>query len=272
MSEIFAAYSSKLINSFVLTLLFLTVYGLLLFFMSQKVSDKKRYYQSKIRLRYLLIAFFMLCFIKIWVEGFIQIVAFIGFISAAVTITQKDNLMNLIGWLIINWRDLFHEGDYIKIANNAGFVKSIGFMYFTLQEASIEFPSLTTGRIIKVPNGLVARNPLTNFSHETFIESTVSFIFKPTASFELLERLYMSLKMQILHYAEQVNKNEEFHGKRQDFTPKHVIKIRQEKPAGFEFVLMFYSKHQDKTDVLFQINKAVIAFTQNHPELVIAFD
>ena len=260
-------------NSVFLTLFFITVYVGFYFALFQRIANKKRYNQAKIRLRYILIMLFLVCFIKIWVQGFIQIVAFIGFISAAITITQKDNLMNLIGWLIINWRELFHEGDYIRINQNAGVVKKIGVMYFTLQEASPDFPSQNTGRLIKVPNCLVARNPLVNFSNESLTETTFSFIFKPTGNFELIEKLFLILKQQMVHYLDQVSKTGiEIKQTLEEFTPKHLIKIRQEKPAGYEFVLMFYSKYQDKAEVLFQINKTILSFVQTHPELVIAFD
>ncbi|MGD9591621.1 MAG: mechanosensitive ion channel domain-containing protein [Candidatus Berkiella sp.] len=273
MSEMFAAYSTKIMNSFLLALLFLAIYAGLYFVFLQRIQKEKRYNQAKIRLRYILITIFLVCFIKIWVQGFIQIVAFIGFISAAITITQKDNLLNLIGWLIINWRELFHEGDYIKIAQNAGVVKKIGVMYFTLQESSPDFPGYSTGRVIKIPNGLVARNPVVNFSHEVFTESTFSFIFKPTGSFDLIERLFLNLKDEIMQYLVQSYKTDvEKKEILDEFSPKHVIKIRQEKPAGYEFVLMFYSKYQDKSEILYQINKTILSFAQLHPDLVIAFD
>ncbi len=267
MPEVLSAYSIKLVNSFLLTIFFIVIYGLTQFVLNKKITAQKRFNQINIRLRYLFITIFMIFFIKIWVDGFIQILAFIGFLSAAITITQKDNLMNLIGWLIINWRGLFHEQDYIKIANNAGFVKSIGLLYFTLLEANPDFPSNTTGRIIKIPNGLVARNPVFNFSNEKFIESTVNFIFKPMGKFDVVESLFLTLKAEMNHYIQQ-----HFSLNDKTYDPKYFIKLRQEKPAGYEMVFMFYSKYQDKTDLLFRINKMVVDFSRENPELVLAFD
>ncbi len=275
MSEILASYSAKFAYSFGLTLCFLIIYAALVFVFFQKIEDKKRYDQAKIRSRYVLTLLFMLFFIKIWVNGFIQIVAFIGFISAAITITQKDNLMNIIGWLIINWRELFHEGDYIKVANNIGVVKRIGFMYFTLQETSLDFPDHITGRLIKVPNGLVARNVIVNYSHDIFTENTVSYVFKPTGSFDILEKLFAEVKQQIAHYIEQVLKTQnetKTKPNSQDYIPKYMIRLRQERPAGYELVLLFYSRHQDRTIMLSDINKTVIDFTTRYPECIIAFD
>jgi small-conductance mechanosensitive channel len=275
MSEMFNAYSIKLINSLFLTLFFIASYIAIQVAILRKIKNKKTLNLVNVRLRYFLIAIFMICFIKIWVDGFIQILAFIGFLSAAITITQKDNLMNLIGWLIINWRGLFHEEDYIKISNYIGYVKSIGILYFTLIEANNDFPGASTGRVIKLPNGMVARNPVTNFSQENYVETTVSFVFRPIATFEMFELLFLILMHELIQYLKLQN-SLALHPKEFDdvetYEPKYLVKIRQEKPAGFEFVLMFYTKYQDKADIQFKINKAIVAFIRNNPELVMAFD
>lgn len=266
MSEVISAYSIKLINSLLLAVIFLGIYLILKFLLTRKIKIKKTRSQISVRLRYGVFIFFMIFFIKIWVEGFIQILAFIGFVSAAMTLTQKDNLMNLVGWLIINWRGLFIEDDFIRISNYGGYVKSIGFLYFTLVEANPEFPEASTGRVIKIPNGLVARNPVVNLSHDKLTENTLSFIFKPKSKFELIEVLFLVMKQEILRY---LNLQTEM---TINFEPKYIVKIRQEKPAGLEMVVMFYCKHEDKSEMLYKINKMVYEFTKDNEALSLAFD
>lgn len=273
MTEIINAYSIKLINSLLLAVIFLGGYLLFRFILTRNIKVRKTRHQVTIRLKYFFFILFMIFFIKIWVDGFIQILAFFGFVSAAITLTQKDNLMNLVGWLIINWRGLFSEDDYIRISNYSGYVKSIGFLYFSLIEASPEFPECVTGRIIKVPNGLVARNPVTNLSHEKFVECTMNFIFKPKGKFEQIELLFGNLKQEILEYLKlhifsfQSEKNTY-----EAYAPKYYIKIRQEKPAGYEMFLLFYCRHEDRTEVQYRINKMIVDFTHANEELVLAFD
>ncbi|AHB99143.1 mechanosensitive ion channel [Francisella orientalis] len=36
-------------------------------------------------------------------------------VAAGLIIVNKETVMNLVGWIIINWRSLFSEGDYIQI-------------------------------------------------------------------------------------------------------------------------------------------------------------
>lgn len=268
MSEIISAYSVKLINSLLLTVVFLGSYLFAKFFTTKRIKIRKTRSQYLIRLRYIFFILFMVFFVKIWVEGFLQILALVGFLSAALTLTQKDNLMNLVGWLIINWRGLFSEEDYIKISNFGGYVKSIGFLYFTLQEASNEFPESITGRIIKIPNGMVSKNPVMNFSHEKLIECTVNFVFKPKGTFDEIENLAALVKEEILTHLKATTTSKE----RIDFAPKYLIKIRYEKPAGYELVILFYCKYHDKTQLQYKINRFITNFTKAHAELILAFD
>ena len=267
MPEMISAYSIKLMNSVLLTAIFLGGYLLAKFFIARKIKIRKSRRRYLTRLKYLLSILFMICFIKIWVEGFVHILAFFGFLSAAITLTQKDNLMNLIGWLVINWRGLFSEEDYIRISNYGGYVKSIGFLYFTLLEASPEFPESKSGRIVKVPNGLVARNPVTNFSHDKLIECTLSFIFKAKGTFESIEGLFLNLKDEMVGYLQQHSPE-----RMDPYEPKYIVKLRQEKPAGYEMVFLYYCRYVDKAQVQYKMSKMVVDYSHGNERLELAFD
>ncbi|MCS5711731.1 mechanosensitive ion channel family protein [Candidatus Berkiella aquae] len=276
MTEVISAYSINLINSLLFAIIMVGGYLSSKYLLTRKVKSLKTRNQYFIRLKYFFFILYLVFFIKIWIEGFVQILAFIGFLSAAITLTQKDNLLNLIGWLIINWRGLFCEDDYIKISQYSGYVKSIGFLYFTLVEASPDFPNRATGRVIKIPNGLVGRNPVTNYSHEKFTECTLNVVFKPKSNLEMIEKLFEVLKEEMHSYLTKhlgiTTTSSTTEQTLQKFEPKYFVKIRQEKPAGFEMVMMFYCNHIDKADMQYQINKRIIDFSKENEELTLAFD
>lgn len=271
MSDIINVYSFQLIKSFVLTVVFLGTYLLCKFYLTRNIKVKKSRSQYISRSKYLFFILFMIFFIKIWVEGFTQIWTYIGFVSAAMVLTQKENLMNIVGWLIINWRGLFSEDDYIRISNFSGRVKTVGFLYFTVLEGSLEFPESSSGRVIKIPNGMVSRNPIVNFSQEKFVECTMTLIFKPKGSLDKLEVLFLVLKQEMHHYMEFQNESED-NSLTAEWEPKYSVKIRQEKPAGYEMVFLFYCKYVDKAQILYKLNKRVIDFTAEDPDLTLAFD
>lgn len=259
-----------------LATLFLGGYLFVKFFLSRKVKTKKLRHQYNIRLKYLFFILFMIFFVRIWVDGFKQILAFIGFLAAAITLTQKDTLMNLVGWLIINWRGLFSEEDFIKISHYTGYVKSIGFLYFSLIEASAEFPEVRTGRVIKVPNGFVTKNAITNYSHQKFVECTINFIFKPKGTFNEIEPLFLVLQKEMLNYLkkhqERLMHKRERKEPLDNYMPRYHVKIRQEKPAGYEMIFLFYCRHADKMQVIYTINKLVDEYTASNEALLLAFD
>lgn len=266
MSEIINTYSIKLVNSFLLTLVFLGGYLSCKFFLTRRIKNKKIRSQYIIRYKYLFFIFFMIFFIKIWVEGFIQILAFVGFLSAAITLTQKENLMNIVGWIIINWRGLFSEEDTIRISNFSGVVKKIGFLYFTLVESNSDFPGSETGRIIKVPNGMVSRNPIFNFSQEKLMEVTLSFVFKPKGELKALIPLFETLTKEIQDYFKSRGENINH------YKPRYLVRLRQEKPAGFEMLFLFYCYYIDKSQLQSKLSNLVVDFCACNPTVALTFD
>ena len=87
------------------------------FFSIRKIKDKRKSMKYRVALRYILVFCLIFFMAKIWVEGFGYFLTVIGVVAAALTITQKEYLMNFVGWLIIMWRDLFVEGILSKSAN-----------------------------------------------------------------------------------------------------------------------------------------------------------
>ena len=91
------------------------VYLLALILLTSKTEDVKEKKRRRVRLLYVMAIFFIFILAQIWVEGFTQLLAILGLVSAALVITNKEIIMNFSGWLIIIWRGLFTEDDLIEI-------------------------------------------------------------------------------------------------------------------------------------------------------------
>ena len=101
----------------------------------------------------------------IWIEGIKSILTFLALISAGLTIVLKEIILNLASWIIILWRRLFNVGDRIQIGDYIGDVIELGLFYFTLIEVGRwVYADQSTGRIVKVPNGLVLTQPVANYN------------------------------------------------------------------------------------------------------------
>jgi small-conductance mechanosensitive channel len=220
----------------------------------KKIKNKKQSLKLRVLTRYVVAFCFFFFMAKIWVEGFGYLLTFVGVISVGFTITQKEYLMNVVGWLIIMWRDLFVEGDYIEIGEHKGFVQHIRPLYFTLEEASTLIWGERTGRVIKVPNMYVSNHPFINFSVENqFLEGFMPYTFTFDSSYESVKNLACTIEQELellFHelYHEWATRNpKEYAHIKQTFQikPKGLLKISQSYPAGYLLRIRFVALRSD---------------------------
>lgn len=166
-SELYPNLLLNTTNSFFAFILVLII-GFITLKFTRKYSDsERRKRQLRTRTLYICCLIYVFLLAKIWVDGFTQILAVLGLVSAALVITNKESIMNLVGWLIINWRELFTEGDLVQIDKNKGVIKSIGLLYLTMEETIEQSGYLKTGRILKLPNNNVIIHPIINYTYHS---------------------------------------------------------------------------------------------------------
>ena len=141
--------------------------ALIYYFFSRGADSKKHKRIIRKRFMYVMLVIYIMILAKIWVEGFTHIFAMMSLVAAGLVVTNKEIIMNLVGGLIINWRELFVEGDFIQIQTFSGYVSSIGFMYFKIYETVSIEQKQATGRTIKIPNNLIITAPILNLSPES---------------------------------------------------------------------------------------------------------
>ena len=127
-------------------------------------NDYTRYIWRQI-VQYTVIILSVVLLIRIWFTGIQPILTFLGLISVAITIILKEPIQNLFAWVTIIWRELFSVGDRIEIGKYKGDVVGMGFFYFTLMEIGQWVDAdQSTGRLLKVPNGIVITEGVANYS------------------------------------------------------------------------------------------------------------
>lgn len=234
--------------------------------LKQRVKQNRLLVKYRIRSRYLLTFIFILMMAKVWVYGFSYLIAVMGLVSAALTITQKENLMNVFGFFIIQWRDLFSEEDYIEIGPYSGYVNNIGVLYFTLDEASKAVKHERTGRKIKVPNMMVSIHPIINFSTDlALLEINQSFIFTFESLFEEIKPIFDRIYEKLIDFYRKkygywsISQRDKYYEK-----TDVLFRIKQHKPAGIEALVRFYCLKANQTEIEMMLNQLVIdACNQN---------
>ena len=152
------------INTLVSAITIIILASIVFFLLKRKTTSKKQMYKIRSRVVYIAIIIFLLALIRIWIEGFTHLFTMLSLVAAGLVVINKENIMNFTGWIIINWRGLFSEGDAIQVQTYIGEVIGIKLLYFTIRETIELGYSQPTGKLIKVPNALVITNPVMTFA------------------------------------------------------------------------------------------------------------
>ena len=147
--------------SSIFALLIIFLFATLIYFaFRQTMSSEKQKLKFRSRIVYLASLIFILALVHIWVEDISHFFTMLSLVAAGLIIVNKENIMNLTAYLIINWRGVFAEGDYIQIQGQTGYVESIRLLYIKLYETSGLDSGQSTGKIIKIPNSLIITQPI----------------------------------------------------------------------------------------------------------------
>ncbi len=234
--------------------------------MKRRVKQLRMLIKYRVRSRSILIFVFILMMAKVWSFDFSYLLAVMGIISAALTITQKENLMNVIGFFIIQWRDLFSEEDYIEIGHYSGYVNHIGVLYFTLDEASKAVKHERTGRKIKVPNMMVSVHPIINFSTDlALLEINQSFIFTFHSPFEEIKPIFDTVYQELIDFYRKTYGYWSLAQRDKYYQKTDILyRVKQHKPAGIEALVRFYCLKANQTEIEMKLNQIVLeACNQN---------
>jgi len=215
---------------------------------------------------------FSLVLVRIWVDGFTHLFTMLSLIAAGLVVTNKENIMNIVGWLIINWRGVFSEGDYIKIQNVMGYVESVKLFSFKLIETNEMGEGIATGKTIKVPNGTIITNPIYIFpSTDTLMLQRVEYeitMDSPGLQFahqaqETVKRVIQETYANGRNYSmKTIQKNNKLLSNLIDLEPKIHFTLIRDKTDKVLLTISFYAYPKDRPTienrlVLLMVNTAV---------------
>ncbi len=214
----------------------------------ESIKKRKRY---QLRILYIIMVVFLIFIARIWIEGFSNIFTILGLIGAALVVTNKESIMNIVAWFVISWRSLFSEGDFIEINGKSGYVLNIGAFYFTLSNQKTKKTS--HAKLIKVPNGFVLNNVLINYSQtDALFENTLEIFFALTSDMNKAQECVVNTLSDIAkHHIALFNDSLDSHEEKFDETNFKVntsIKLNFEKIKSFKLTASFgsiYRIHQD---------------------------
>ncbi|MWX52134.1 mechanosensitive ion channel, partial [Francisella tularensis] len=137
----------NIISTFINIILITIVASLAFYLLKKRATSTKQIKKIKLRVIYLSIIIFFLVVIKIWLGGITNLFTMLSLVAAGLIIVNKETVMNFVGWIIINWRSLFSEGDF-EVQNYHGYVSEIKVFYFRMYETIEHGDKRTTGKLL----------------------------------------------------------------------------------------------------------------------------
>lgn len=267
MKENYLLLKDQFIETLILIIVFAAVYFILKLFVSKtKLIEEPKKFMTRTKIT--MVVGFVLLLLLVWIPVLWALLAVLGFVAGALVLTQKFNIQNLVGYVIISWRELFEVGDIIQISHYVGKVRSIGPFYFTLYEVSMEGRFAVSGNIVKIPNGLVSKDPLINHSDRKVHKIFLSYIFDKDTKLEKLQAWLDELQPKIKTSLEN-NKR-----KSKDI---ECIKIsyhyylKQSEPAGIKVAITVESHFDLLGEIQQLIEIQIIDISQNGKAINLSF-
>ena len=136
-----------------------------LWIMARRTEEPQTRYKWRKAATYTVTVVGLILIGRVWLEGIQSLVTYLGLVSAGVVVALREPIMNLFGWVFINWRRPFVVGDRVGISGIVGDVIDVGMSTFSLLEVGgWNAGEQSSGRIIHVPNGKVFTEPLVNYT------------------------------------------------------------------------------------------------------------
>lgn len=244
------ALYAQLGRSLITTVVVVLIYLILSFLLGRQIKSKRSRRLFKARFFYVSSFIFFLLMARIWFQGFTTILAVIGVVLASFVVTNKESIMNFTGWLIIQWRDLFTEGDHVLINHFHGKVQKIGMLYMTLLEYIEGTEGNATGRIIRLPNSFVITSQVINYSQTShFLAQTIQLTLALESDIRFAMEVTLSTVKNVLsqHYRGRSEYTNEFLSQKNpdyaqliNFEPWAQLRLKQEAPRGIQLTVYYY--------------------------------
>ena len=248
-------------------------------YFNRGVESKHKRRNIKYRVSYLMIFIYLIILARIWLTGIYHLFTILSLVAAGLVVANKETVMNFVAALIINWRNLFSEGDRITFNDHTGYVTKIGVLYFTLNETSEYSLSRASGKILRIPNGLVITHPIINYSQNLNVfEMCFSLVITQTSNISEANSLLLETVQETLaHYfqhnreytAHYTKKRNQFAQTLLDSPASIVINLLYGDPVSVELKACFYAYSKDHQEIKNSIAKTILEKLPNYSNITL---
>lgn len=136
-------------------------------FVHSKTENEKSFNRTRTGISYILRFAAGILIISIWFNDVESIGFIVAILIALFSLSMKDLILNIAGWIYIMVKSPFVLNDRIEIDGVNGDVVKTEIFHFTLMEVSNWYSEyLPTGRFVLIPNKMIFEKNLYNFNKD----------------------------------------------------------------------------------------------------------
>lgn len=262
----------QLINIFILIIILSVYFFLKKINYNRNIDDEikyNKYNKTLILITSLILSLYVLI---VYIENIKYAITIIGFIGAALTITMKEIIQSMIGWVYIIFSGFLKVGDRILINKDnkaiIGDIIQISLTKIMIYE-TINHTTATelkrAGRIISIPNNFVFTNSVYNYNHYSMktIYDLIEFDLEFNNNFEMIEEkikeiIFNNTEKYIDMARKQYTKlQDKYELRNKRFEPKIQFSVNDNK-TGISMFIWFISPYRGILDTRSEIVKEIL--------------
>jgi small-conductance mechanosensitive channel len=124
----------------------------------------------------------------------------VGAVGVGIAFALQEIITSLAGWLALMFREYYKVGDRVEIKDIVGDVIDISPLRTTLMETGKWIDgTLYNGRIVKVANSYVFKEPIYNFNSDfPFLWDEIKVAIKYGSDYELARKIFLEITQDIV--------------------------------------------------------------------------
>ncbi|NBC27323.1 MAG: mechanosensitive ion channel [Bacteroidetes bacterium] len=171
--------TSNILETAVIIAILIVIRFVIIRVVYRQIEDTTLRYRWRKNISYAVVFVGILLIGRTWIEAIGSLATFLGLLSAGLAIALRDPVTDIAGWVFLMWRKPFEVGDRIQIGEIKGDIVDIRIFKFTVLEiGNWVHADQSTGRLIHIPNHLVLRDPIANYTSDfEFIWNEIEIVF-----------------------------------------------------------------------------------------------
>lgn len=164
---LFLSYNNKYTVLIFYTILTLIIGKALIYILKKqliKINNNKLQYKTLNFIKLIISIIQILIIYLIWESNIKNAMTLISFVSAAITLSLKDYILNLFAGFYIKLYKPFKLEDRIEIKGQKGDVINLGSLFFELLEISDNYGHQSTGVVSIIPNSIIFTETVKNMN------------------------------------------------------------------------------------------------------------